>query len=311
MSENSLEILFTRHSASCGNAREFSDRGKFHKMTKLQTLNPALSNIGLMQIETALAAENKDGLSFKKFIRDTVDKVYCSDMLRACETAKNLFPDREITVLPFVGEKSKAKLFIHLNYDLENKVQGPVDTVKRLKELKYDTSHFNYNLYVAETKGKIPFPSKNKFFEEIVLKKWFNPESPFYLFKYRTRVRILIVSHGHFLRDMISKHSRATKDFWHKPSVFQQKHCAEPNYKPSEPAIGNVGTFMMTLKKEDLQHKLLPAPINIFETNATYDAEKNNCLGYDHRRFIKPEFGRKSYVTRCGEHIRSIPTLKD
>lgn len=272
MDEKTLEILFTRHSSSCGNAREFSDRGKLYKLAKLQSLNPPLSNLGLMQIETALAAQNQDGLTFKKFIRSTVDKVCCSDMLRACETAKNLFPDREITVLPFVGEKSKAKLFIHLN----NRQHGPIDTVRRLKELKYDTSHFNYNLYVELTKGKIPFPNKKKFWEEIVLKKWFNPASPFYLFKHRNRVRVLIVSHGHFLRDLVTEDTKATPDFWHSRSLFQpsengcltvqQKHCSEPNYKPRVSDIGNVGTFMLRVTEKNFQHKRLPAPTNILET---------------------------------------------
>ena len=151
------------------------------------------------------------------------------------------------------------------------------------------------------TKGKIPFPNKKKFWEEIVLKQWFNPASPFYLFKHRNRVRVLIVSHGYFLRDLVAEDTKATPDFWHSPSLFQQKHCSEPNYKPSVPAIGNVGTFMLRVTEKDLQHKRLPAPTNIFETNATYDSENKTCLQYNEKRFIKPEYGRKKYVTRCGE----------
>lgn len=315
----SLEILFVRHAQSCSNVKEYSTQGKLHKLLVLQQANPHLSDLGLMQIEQAKTATDIHGNSLKSFL-SSVDMVCSSDMLRAMETAYNLFPDREITVLPLVGEKAKAKLFIHLNLDVENKPQGPIDSVRRLKALKYDTSHFDYELYLKITQGHIPFPNINKFLKEVILHHWMNPESQFYLWKNTEptkKIRIVIVSHGHFLRELVAQQTKAMFQFWHSAPTFQLPHChEEKDYIPSRPAIGNVGMFLMHMTRKDIQEflkhkKKFHVPENIFETNAVYDEKTKTCMKYNKYRFIRPEFGRKHHVSRCSQVIRDIPTLKD
>jgi broad specificity phosphatase PhoE len=286
-------------------------------MLVLQQANPHLSDLGLVQTKQALTAQDVDGQTLKQYLSH-VDFVCSSDMLRAQETAKNLFPSREITVLPYIGEKSRAKLFIHLNLDVENKPQGPIDSVRRLKALGYDTSHFDYELYVEITQGHIPFPNVRKFFQHVVLEHWMNPDSPFYLWQNRNKkdhIKIVLVSHGHFLRDLVSQDTRAMFTFWHSTPRFQLSHCEDKKYIPSRPAIGNVGMFSMKFTASSI-HKFLhekhkfKAPTNIFETNAVYDPKTQTCLKYNKTRFILPEFGHKHHVSRCAPEIQNISTLK-
>jgi len=312
-----LEIVFVRHAQSCSNVKEYSTKGKLHKLLVLQQYNPHLSDLGLMQIEQAKTAKNIKGESLKSFVQ-SADMVCSSDMLRAMETAYNLCPDQEIHVLPFIGEKSKAKLFIHLNLDVENKPQGPIDSVRRLKALGYDTSHFDYELYFQVTQGRIPFPNLNKFFQKVVLDHWLNPDSSFSLRQTKTNkpFRIVIVSHGHFLRDLVATKTQAMFHFWHSVPTFQLPHChEEKDYIPSRPAIGNVGMFAMGMNRKQiesfLRHKSkFSVPENIFETNAVYDEKAKICLKYNKHRFILPEYGHKHHVSRCAKVIQSIPNLK-
>jgi broad specificity phosphatase PhoE len=310
-----IELVLVRHAQSCSNAKEYDTRGKLHKLLVLQQANPHLSDLGLAQIQQAKKAKNIDGQTLKSYI-NSAHMICSSDMLRAMETAYNLCPNREIVVLPFVGEKAKAKLFIHMNLDVENKPQGPIDSVKRLKALKYDTTHFDYELYFQVTQGRIPFPNVRKFFQKIVMDHWFNPNSPFHVRDNNTVYRIVIVSHGHFLRELVAYQTQAMFHFWHSPPLFKLPYCKEfQGYKPSRPAIGNVGMFALRFLPEDIEKflskkKRLKAPENIFETNAVYDETTQTCLPYNSHRFILPEYGYKHHVSRCDKVIRNIPTLK-
>ena len=314
---SSLEIIFIRHSHSCGNAREFSTKGKIYKLLRLQTLNPQISDLGVIQIDTAKKAVNDRGMKLDQFLNDSVDYVFCSDFMRAMETAYRLFPSRTIDVLPYIGEKSAANIFVHLNLDLENQSQSPTATLNRIKSTGYDPTHFDYDVYKYLTGGTMrdrgPFPSKHKFLKKIISENWMNPNSPLYLFTHHQHVRIAIISHGHFLRDLVAKDTLAPESFWHSTPIFQYKHCQDPNYKPSRPALGNVGMIAMLITPKDiikhLDHKKkLPRPLYVYETNAVHDPHTGKCLKYNDIRFVV-EGGRKGHVSRCGAHIREIPTL--
>lgn len=215
--EKQLDIIFVRHAHSCGNAKEFSDRSKLYKLLKLQTKNPNLSNLGLMQIGTALEATNVHNLTLHQFYQEAVDHVYCSDFLRACETALLLFPQRQVSVVPYVGEKSHSALFVKLGLDLENAASSPSETLKYLHKMKYPLHQLDYDLYETIVKNNsIPTPSVRRFLKHIVLQHWMNSDSPFYLFKNRDHVRVAIVTHGHFMRDFFGKE---TKLNWKKVST--------------------------------------------------------------------------------------------
>jgi broad specificity phosphatase PhoE len=294
-----------------------------HKVLKLNHLNPHLSNLGLLQIKQAKKAYHGDNKrnNVKRFLKEKVDMVCCSDMVRAMETAYNLFPKQEINVIPYVNEKGRSQLFVKLNWDLENHTQGPIDSVRRLKAMGYDPSHYEYGLYLDITQGRLPFPNRKKFFQKVVLDRWLNPESPFYVLpphhtkKSRRPFRIAIVSHGHFLRDLVSQASRAPKSFWSSTPYFRPVHCRNEHYTPDGPAVGNVGMFLMKLTEHDIEDYVrhrhrLPAPYNIFETNAIYNPDTKQCMEYDGKRFILPEYGQKSHVERCPANIRNMKALK-
>ena len=325
---NTIEIVWIRHGHSCGNAKEFSERGLFHKLLKLQSLNPSLSNLGLLQIQQAKTAyhdvrpKKSRGRTSKKvlndFLQQKVDFVFCSDMLRAMETAYNLFPKKDIHVLPYVNESSKAKLFIKLNLDVENRSQGPIDSVRRLKHLGYDPSHYNYEEYVDLTNGRIPFPNMHRFMEEVVMNHWFNRQSEFTLFpkgERRKKICVAIISHGHFLRNLVRDATRTPSTFWNSKPYFKSVHCQDLDYQSGEPAFGNVAMFTLRLTLPEVRKFLksgtrLPAVKKLYETDASYDPKTKTCMEYDQKRSILPQYGRKSHVLRCPAHVRNISTLK-
>ncbi len=285
-------------------------------MLKLQTLNPQLSNLGIDGIETALGATTERGTTLREFLDAEIDYVFCSDFMRAIETAMLLFPSRHVNVVPYIGETSKAKLFVKMGWDLENKQENEDTTLARLRGMKYPTTRLHYNLYNSVTGGKNPSPNMQRFFERVVVEHWMNPESPYCLFsEQRTHVRVVVVTHGNVLRSSLPKFANIPNAFWYHEPIFRDRFCTEP-YKPTMPAVGNVGMLLSTdltfpkLHRLLLKKEKLKCPLYLFDTLAAYDPETGQCMKYNHRRFVLPEFGRQAHVRRCDSHIRAIPSLK-
>ncbi len=289
-----LELVFIRHAHSCGNAKEFSNATKLTKLLFLQTLNPHLSDLGLLQIAQARSIK-----PLKHFL-DKVDYVFCSDMVRAMETSLLLFPKtRDIQVIPFIGESSRSKAFIHLNLDIENQAQGPIDSIKRLKALGYDTTRFDYEEYVDLTRGKIPFPSFKKFMSNIVKDHWMNLNSLFCLLKSGKTVRVAIVTHGNMLKEILNLQNLPKHFLDARNAQFQPAHCHNINYEPTLNSIGNIGIVMFQVKNSELGD-----PQYIYDTNAVYDEE---CMEYlKEKRFLKHVYGTLKYVKRCSKEIQGI-----
>lgn len=321
MTAPSLDIVFVRHAHSCGNAKEFSNRSKLYKLVKLQTKDPTISDLGVMQIQTALTATNIHDFTLQQFYQEAIDHVFCSDFMRACETALNLFPQQHVQVVPYIGEKSRSPLLVRLGIDLENATTTPTETIKRLHKMKYDLRHFSYDFYETIVKDKsAPTPNLKKFFEVVVLQHWMNPQSPFYLFHQKAHVRVAIVTHGHLMRDFFLQHTHfnATEFFAKKP-IFANEHCQHQrfqDYVPRRIAVGNVSSFLMkaftpTQIRRFLTRKLkFDVPMILYETNAVYDPITKTCMSYNDVRFLQSAEGRKHHVLRCEPHIRAISTLK-
>lgn len=309
----SIEITFIRHAMSCGNVKDFAPGPRFLKVLMYSTKNPNLSTIGLWQIKQAKHAHNiqssKDTL--QKYLNN-MDYVFSSDMLRAMETAYRLFPDKKIQVIPYVSEFSKSKLFFDLGLDWENKQQDYITTLSRLEELGYDTSRFNYDIHQHITSGDIVYPNWEKFLKEIVQHKWLNPQSKFYLGKNK---KIAIVTHGHYMRDIINKYTIDSSLYWQQTPYFQSRHCQDIEYKSDTHRIGNVGMFSIKFSSDIINglikhKKYLKTPRMVYETNAVYDPEINACLEYDSKRMVKSDQGRLSHVSTCSDKIKNIRTLK-
>lgn len=310
-----MEIYFIRHAHSCGNAKEFSERSKLYKMVRLQTLNPQLSDLGVMQARQALTATDSHGETLKQCL-GRIEHVFCSDMMRAMETAALLFPSwKKIGVVPYIGEKSRWKLFVDLGLDRENRAQLPAATGKRLRALGYDVDRFDYGLYQEMTGGRPRYPDRRRFWERVVLAHWMNPESPFCLLGEKRVVRVAVVSHGHFLRNLVSKDTEAVAAFWTSTPLFRLPHCPRPDYATRRPALGNVGILKFRTSRSRVQewvsdHRPFPVPRYVFETNAVYDPETGECLEYDDVRFVRAPHGRLHHVSRCDRHVREIPSLR-
>lgn len=318
-----LQILWIRHAHSCGNAKEFSPTTKLHKALFLQTLNPQLSDLGGLQIEQARAAEDPQRRTLGEFLSEQVDLVCSSNMLRALETAHGLFPERTVTVLPYVSERTFSELARRMHWDLENQAEGIERTLERLRSLHYDTQWLDYALYrkvSTEQQDNVLRPDFRRFMEHVVFDHWWNPQSSFHLPLRGRRdrpFRVAIVTHGNFLLDMIQHATQTPSSLWTDPPYFSTAHCLRPHYRPNRPAIGNVGMTTTLWQRSDVEGFLLhrssrlPAVHLVYETNAVYDPVTKTCLEYDGRRFVQAHEGRKHHVRRCHPWIRNLPTLKD
>lgn len=274
-----------------------------------------------MQIQTALTATNIHDFTLQQFYQEAIDHVYCSDFMRACETALTLFPQQPVQVVPYIGEKSRSPLFVRMGIDLENATTTPAETIKRLHKMKYDLSQLSYDLYEDIVQGKsAPTPNLLQFFKVVVLQHWMNPHSPYYLFHQKTHVRVAIVTHGHLMRDFFRKHTHfnAAEFFARKP-IFANEHCQHQHfqdYVPRRIAVGNVSSFLMKGFTPAQINRLLDRklkfemPMILYETNAVYDPITKTCMAYDDVRFLQSAEGRKHHVLRCEPHIRAISTLK-
>jgi hypothetical protein len=155
-------------------------------------------------------------------------------------------------------------------------------------------------------------PSLKKFIAHVVLKHWMNPDSAFrFVEKKKRPFRVAIVTHGNFLKGMVTQTDTDQSQIYSTEPYFKPIHCQLKHYKPQVPAIGNVGTLTTLWTRKDIESKRkLPRVFVVYETNAVYDSQHKTCLHYDGKRFVKAEFGKKHHVARCHAWIRDIPTLK-
>lgn len=327
----SVQILWIRHAHSCGNAKSFSKNTKLYQAVFLQTLNPQISDLGIMQVEQAQQALSPAKRSLGEFLAEQVDMVCSSNMMRAIETAYRLFPEQSVTVLPYVGEHVFSELARKMNWDVENQAEDEPRTLERLKAFQYDTTRIDYRLYnkvAAEYQDWVLRPDLRHFLERVVWHHWFNVHSSYQLPPSPVAarpLRVAIVTHGNFLLDMIRHHTSTPDRLWNDQPYFQPLHCARPDYRVERPAIGNIGmvTTVWTRdvvqnfifhsrpnqnKKNPTPHKLPPVGL-VYETNAVYDPLTQSCLEYDGKRFVTYEHGYRHHVRRCQPAIRHIPTL--
>jgi len=316
-----LQVFWIRHAHSCGNAKEFSPHSKMYKAMFLQTLNPQISDLGVLQVQQARQALDPEKHVLGEFLSTQMDLVCSSNMMRAIETAYHLFPDRTVTVLPYVGERTFAEVARRMNWDVENQAETVERTAERLREMQYDTGRLDYALYrkvSSEYRDSVLRPDFRKFIEHVVVSHWLNTHSAFHLSRPQGRpFRVAIVSHGNFLLDMIQHQTSTPTSIWTDTPYFVPEHCLRPHYRPQRPALGNLGmTTTLWTRREIEQFALrhqrhLPPVLLVYETNAVYDHVTRTCLEYDGKRFVRQSEGRKHHVRRCHPWIRNMATLKD
>ena len=196
--KSDIVIDWIRHGYSCGNAKVLNGKNIFKKW-RGQVLNPALTDLGLLQAKEYRKALNGKGQTLSQRYAD-YDIVCSSDMLRAMETAVNIFGrNRTMTVLPYVQEIPQLKMLEDLRIDKENIPETPAESVRRMEEMGNNMDRLDYDLYNDVSKGKYKRPSFRKFLREIVLGRWLSTESPFYRKPAGRPLKVAIVTHGHFM----------------------------------------------------------------------------------------------------------------
>ncbi len=316
-----LEILWHRHSFACHNAQSFSKSSKLFFLINLQERDPSLADIGFAQIENALQSQNDQGETLQTYLKK-VDRVFCSDMLRAMETAAVLYPKHDIQVLPYVGELTPSNIYVHLSVSQSNKPQTPLESMHKLESLGYNTRKFHYQFYKELTQGAIPFPNVHHFFERVVLAHWMNPLSRHYLFRDRDYMCVAVVSHSHFIARVVTEITRTPEAFWTDQSIYRVPSCKDvpwPQKSSSkvDKSLANVGTVSMSMTPSQVEaycqhHKpTLAAAAKIFDSNAIWDPKLGQCLRFqEKRKVLEWDQGHKHHVLRCSSPIRNIPTLK-
>jgi broad specificity phosphatase PhoE len=318
--KNSINLIFIRHAHSCGNAKEFSSKNKLYKLVKLQTRNPPLSDLGLIQVQHA--RETVPELK-------NVDVVYSSEMVRALETAAHLFPTHHIRICPFVAEVPSHQVFVSLNIDLENAPESKEKTLARLENLNYDISRFNYELYDKFTTPTKPTrPSPHKFWANVVIRHWLNPESPFCLLGQT----VALITHSHLINEILKGTVGKSWLFEQKPKHMYHR-CKHVDYKPETLSVGNVGMISFAAKlyrndenakanskvkpsakpKADAEAKptiALARATLLYENNAVFDEVSRSCVSFKKKKRAINQ-GRKEFVQRCGEHIRNIQEIQE
>lgn len=299
-----IQIFWIRHAHSCGNAKDFSNAGPVYKAMFLQTRNPQLSNIGLMQIDQV-----QQHRELNDFLSTQMDLVCSSDMIRSLETALRLFPDRRIKVVPFVNELTRFELARTLDLDIENKPQRKDTTISRLDSMGYQVRRLDWSWYVPST------PNFVHFIRDIVMDKILHgitavkraESKPF---------RVAIVTHGKWIKRMMDVYTKTPSSVWNEKPYFTPLHCHDTKYKSTEKGVGNVAIFTCLWSRSDLEGFLrkklkLPRVFTVYETSGFYDSKTGKCIEYDGKRFIDRTKGAKHHVLRCDEWIREISTLKD
>lgn len=303
--KNSINLIFIRHAHSCGNAKEFSSKHKLYKLMKLQTRNPSLSDLGLIQVEHA--RETVPELK-------NVDVVYSSEMVRALETAAHLFPTQTIRICPFVAEVPTNQVFVSLKLDLENAPESKETTLVRLEQLNYDTRRFDYSLYDEFTTSTKPTrPSPHKFWVNVVVRHWLNPDSPFCILG----KTVALITHSHLINEILKGTVGKSWLFEQKPKHMYHR-CKHVDYKPETLSVGNVGMISFAAKlTRNMRIREIPKESTIalaratylYDNNAVFDEVSRSCVSFKKKKRAIVQ-GRKEFVQRCGEHIRNIEEIR-
>lgn len=312
-----LEIVWIRHGHSCGNAKYFSHHPKLYRDLFLKTKNPALSNLAWAQLEevqTAVRVGNKRQ-KLKTFL-NSIDVWCCSDLLRAMETCyllKNSVRSgrkKDICVLPYVNEVPKSRWLIKFKLDQENQTQGPTESIQRLKELRYDTTQFNYNLYVKLTQGKLHYPNLKTFCQKVLLDTWFATNNNKRRGK-KTLVRMAIVSHGNFLQEFIQQ-TRSKDIFYHQQPLYRPLQCRHRiSEDEKHESLSNLSMFRIRLNQRQVQDYVddsirhpLPSVKSIYNPDTVMF--QGQCYRLTDKKNVTSTEANSKMVTRCPYNIRKI-----
>ena len=313
MSNLSLDITFERHAYSCGNAKNLSRHGIIYTLAYLQTINPNLSDIGVMQTKQMKRAHgDKKSKKLSSYL-NKIEVVCCSNLMRTMETAYLTYPNaKKIYVLPYVNEKFN-RFLMALGLDLENAQQNREITLERMKELGYDIRKFDFSLITEITGDKLVGPNIELFLEKVVHDRWLNPESRFYLGKNGVkRVKVSVTTHSEWMVELL--HLVRNKDqFYYDEPIYKPEHCREivsPSVYQTR-KVGNCSLTEITVRDRDVINFLkgntaLPPATRVYETEAIFDEARNKCILLTDKKRIAKGQGHNSHVKRCPSNIRDM-----
>ena len=207
-----IKMFFIRHAFSCAN---YHKRNRSIIKHHIFIHDPILSNIG-----------EEDLIRYKPIIRKVIPNptyVLSSNLLRAMQTARILFPKRKIIVCPYIGENG---------FGLDNKPSKPSNQLKYVSNVDYrylggDEQTSDLDRLFKNRKKEYDKPDFGKFiewFDRVVL----NGEVK--------DINIVVVGHSNFMRKFMIDEKMAEKKIKGKPrnaGVIEINLCRGENGKIS------------------------------------------------------------------------------
>jgi broad specificity phosphatase PhoE len=193
-----LEVLWVRHGHGCHNAIRHQGAGFF---AQINYPDPFLTNCGKIMTERngEKAKEILDALDWSP------EHVFSSALLRAIETATIMFPGSTVQPLPFIGEKGFGLLVGNLNTARTPEEQQAILPDASLdyrflpdEKIELKDKRAYYHKYSADRSRKASsHKAWRAFFAEQVMPELLQGHDS------NLPLRVAIVSHKHFIKDMI------------------------------------------------------------------------------------------------------------
>lgn len=303
--DHEIRIIFIRHGFSCANAVSLSPA--WFAKWRFKPKNPPLTDLATDQIRAAKGAVSETREKLGPLLRKC-HHVFSSDMLRTQETALQLFPSSQnIAILPYVNEIPKSTVAYQLGFDPENESESLEDTRDHLRMLKYDVNRLDTSMYEALTLGELPDGNVRTFFHDIVLERWLNPASPWYLFRHRSAssrrfVTVAVVTHSEFMKHVVAACANA-RTFWsQKPRFSPAGPCR--HYKAHRD-LSNLAMIGLTELNAATLHRYLTGQGTLPPVERLYDP--THIPVHDTCVDLRTADGDPTWLRRCPPLVRNMP----
>lgn len=213
--ERHVEIYFIRHGFSCANAKKAY--GLFHqKISRFKEYDPQLTSYAQEQIRRLQPQLSKQGFS--------PDIVFSSVLLRAIQTAHNLFPYNNVYVAPYIKE---------LGFTYDNTPIIPEEQMVKIndnKKIRYDfvysknrkrglakwkkAQEIDYSKFL-DWLANTAIPTIEKIDENLQRKRG-------------KLLRIAVVTHGHFMKKYLPN---VANDKPNNVSIAKINYCMKSIHK--------------------------------------------------------------------------------
>lgn len=190
-----IKLFFIRHAFSCAN---YHNRKKSLIKHHIFIRDPKLSNVGV-----------DDLIGYKSEIDKLISNptyVLSSNLLRAIQTARILFPEKTVIASPYIGENG---------FGLDNKPSAPSNQLKYVSNVDYK--------YLDEGGGKLVgeldrlFKNRSKDYDKPDFGKFLKWLGRVVLQKDDREVNLVVVGHSNFMRKFLIDEKMAEKKIKGKP----------------------------------------------------------------------------------------------